>query len=188
MADIFISYKKEDRELAERVVNLLRAEGREVWWDDGITPHQAWDDMIEQEINAVEEGLSSIRAEADSAQSELSKHEVKVAETRARVQFLSEEVTREFQADIAQQDWRKLLWHADDEPEGMKDLDLDEDESEDRGQKSEDQPVGTVALNSPSSEATQSVEKPKRRKRKENKGEPTEDDLKSLDVRFVPGP
>ena len=136
---------------------------------------------VEQEINAVEEGLSSIRAEADSAQSELSKHEVKVAETRARVQFLSEEVTREFQADIAQQDWRKLLWHADDEPEGMKDLDLDEDESEDRGQKSEDQPVGTVALNSPSSEATQSVEKPKRRKRKENKGEPTEDDLKSLD-------
>jgi hypothetical protein len=52
MADIFISYKKEDRELAERVVGLLRADGREVWWDDGITPHQAWDDMIEQEINA----------------------------------------------------------------------------------------------------------------------------------------
>jgi len=52
MADIFISYKREDRELAERVVHLLRAEGRSVWWDDGITPHQAWDDMIEQEINA----------------------------------------------------------------------------------------------------------------------------------------
>ncbi|MGZ3270695.1 MAG: TIR domain-containing protein [Croceibacterium sp.] len=52
MADIFISYKKEDRGLAERVVALLRAEGRSVWWDDGITPHQAWDDMIEQEIDA----------------------------------------------------------------------------------------------------------------------------------------
>ena len=124
---------------------------------------------VEQEINAVEEGLSSIRAEAEAAQTELSKHEVKVAETRARVQFLTEEVTREFQADIAQQDWRKLMWHADDEPEGMKDLDLDEDEAE--------APAAAVpAAGEPAAEA-----KPKRRKKKENKGEPTEDDLKSME-------
>ncbi len=124
---------------------------------------------VEQEINAVEEGLSTIRAEAESSQAELSRHEVKVAETRARVQFLTEEVTREFQADIAQQDWRRLMWHADDEPEGMKDLDLDEEETE--------APAAAVpAAGEPAAEA-----KPKRRRKKENKGEPTEDDLKSME-------
>jgi chromosome segregation protein len=131
---------------------------------------------IEQEINAVEEGLSSIRAEADASQAELSKHEVKVAETRARVQFLTEEVTREFQADIATQDWRKLMWHAEDEPEGMKDLDLDEDEGSEDGQ-----PVGAVSLNGPADAAQSAETKPKRRRKKENKGEPTEDDLKSVE-------
>jgi chromosome segregation protein len=127
---------------------------------------------VEQEITSVEEGLSSIRAEAESAQAELSKHEVKVAETRARVQFLTEEVTREFQADIAQQDWRRLMWHADDEPEGMKDLDLDEEEGE----------APAVAAIPAAAEGDGAVEaKPKRRKKKENKGEPTEDDLKGMD-------
>ncbi len=124
---------------------------------------------VEAEITAVEEGLSSIRSEADSAQAELSKHEVKVAETRARVQFLTEEVTREFQADIAAQDWRRLLWHADDEPEGMKDLDLEEEEeaaSANVGASLDDAPAET---------------KPKRRRKKENKGEPTEADLAALD-------
>ena len=52
MADIFVSYKKEDQPFAERVIKLLQADGRSVWWDDGITPHQAWDDMIEAEIAA----------------------------------------------------------------------------------------------------------------------------------------
>ncbi len=125
---------------------------------------------VEAEITAVEEGLSSIRTEADSAQAELSKHEVKVAETRARVQFLTEEVTREFQADIAAQDWRRLLWHADDEPEGMKDLDLDEEE---------ENPESRIQ-NTEAGEAAAEV-KPKRRKKKENKGEPTEADLAALD-------
>jgi chromosome segregation protein len=99
---------------------------------------------------------------------------VKVAETRARVQFLTEEVTREFQADIAQQDWRKLMWHADDEPEGMKDLDLDEDDAEAAPAVPA---IPASAEGEPAADA-----KPKRRKKKENKGEPTEDDLKSMDV------
>ncbi|MBP7481554.1 MAG: chromosome segregation protein SMC [Lacunisphaera sp.] len=133
---------------------------------------------VEQEINAVEEGLSSIRAEAESSQAELSKHEVKVAETRARVQFLTEEVTREFQADLAQQDWRKLMWHADDEPEGMKDLDLDEDESE---ASSANVGAPLDGARASSSDAPTEETKPKRRKKRENKGEPTEDDLKSME-------
>jgi chromosome segregation protein len=120
---------------------------------------------IEQEISAVENGLTSIRDEAETSQAELGKHEVKLAETRARVQFLTEEVTREFQADIAALDWKQLLWHADDEPAGLKELDLDEEE----------EPAGAAASSAPAEE------KPKRRKKKENKGEPTEADLTALD-------
>jgi chromosome segregation protein len=121
---------------------------------------------VEQEIAAVEVGLASIRSESDSAQSELSKHEVKVAETRARVQFLVEEVTREFQIEISTLDWRHLLWHADDEPEGLKALDLDEEED-------------AVAAE-PGAMAAQAA--PRRRKKdKGNKGEATEADLAELD-------
>ncbi|MBI2496818.1 MAG: chromosome segregation protein SMC, partial [Opitutae bacterium] len=121
---------------------------------------------IEQEITAVESGLTSIRAEAETAQEELTKHEVRLAETRARAQFLAEEVTREFRADVAALDWKRLLWRADDEPEGLRALDLDEEEgAENGGQKTEDGPA------------------PKRRRKdKGPRGEPTEADLAALDA------
>ncbi len=123
---------------------------------------------IEQQINGVEAGLSSIRTEAEAAMTELSRHEVKAAETKARLQFLTEEITHEFQTDVSTLDWRRLLWHADDEPEGIKDLDLDEEEgSEDGGPKTEDGQASGEA-------------KPKRRKKKENKGEPTEENLAAV--------
>ena len=52
MADIFLSYKKEDRAVAERLVAALKSTGRSVWWDDALNPAQAWDAMIEREIAA----------------------------------------------------------------------------------------------------------------------------------------
>jgi chromosome segregation protein len=115
---------------------------------------------IENEISAVENGLTSIRGEAETSATELSKHEVRVAETRARVQFLTEEVTREFSTDIAAQDWKQLLWRADDEPEGLKALDLDEEEE---------------------GAAPAEAAPKRRRKDKGPKGEPTEADLTALD-------
>lgn len=121
---------------------------------------------VEQEIAAVEQGMTSIRSEAEASQSELSKHEVKVAETRARVQFLTEEVSREFQTEVAGQDWQRLLWHADDEPEGLQALDLDEDEE---------------SANASAEVAADQATAPKRRKKKENKGEPTAADLAAFD-------
>lgn len=52
MSDIFVSYKKDDRAIAERLVTALRATGKDVWWDDALTPHEAWDAMIERQIAA----------------------------------------------------------------------------------------------------------------------------------------
>ena len=51
MADVFVSYKREDAEIANRVVTALRESGISVWWDDGITPRQSWDLEIEQAIS-----------------------------------------------------------------------------------------------------------------------------------------
>lgn len=52
MADIFISYKKEDAGRVIRIVEGLRAEGFSVWWDHGITPGSSWDQMIQTELSA----------------------------------------------------------------------------------------------------------------------------------------
>lgn len=119
---------------------------------------------VERSINALEAAQSTVRHESDAAHDELSAHEVKLAENRQRAQFLVEEVTREFQADVATLDWKRELWRADDEPEGIKPLDLDdEDEAEEGAPKTED--------GAPK----------RRRKAKAARGEPTEDDLKALE-------
>ncbi len=52
VADVFLSYKREDADTARRIADALRDSGISVWWDDGITPRQAWDSEIEQAISA----------------------------------------------------------------------------------------------------------------------------------------
>jgi chromosome segregation protein len=83
---------------------------------------------VESQIGSLESAQSALRLESDAAHDNLSAHEVRLAETRQRGTFLSEEVAREFQADVAAVDWRQMLWHAEGEPEGLKALDLDEEE------------------------------------------------------------
>ncbi len=52
MADVFISYKREDKHLAEDVISRLKDAGLSVWYDERITPHTSWDETIEAEIAA----------------------------------------------------------------------------------------------------------------------------------------
>jgi formylglycine-generating enzyme required for sulfatase activity len=52
MAQVFISYKKEDFETAGRVVAALADSGISVWWDESLTSRSAWDAEIEREIAA----------------------------------------------------------------------------------------------------------------------------------------
>jgi chromosome segregation protein len=82
---------------------------------------------VERGINALESAQVSVRQESDVSRSQLGTSEIKLAENRQRVLFLVEEVTREFHTNVGEIDWRQQLWHADDEPEGVKVLDLDED-------------------------------------------------------------
>lgn len=50
MADIFISYAREDRPLAERLARALEAEGRSVWWDREILAGHDFADVIAGEL------------------------------------------------------------------------------------------------------------------------------------------
>lgn len=52
MADVFISYSKKDRELAERVDRALKAAGYTTWWDDNLIPAEQWNQTIVSEITA----------------------------------------------------------------------------------------------------------------------------------------
>ncbi|MBL9188672.1 MAG: chromosome segregation protein SMC [Opitutaceae bacterium] len=126
---------------------------------------------VERAINGLEQAQHAVREESESAHEELSTHEVKLAENRQRAQFLAEEVAREFQSDIAALDWRRQIWHADDEPEGVKPLDLDEDEGDEA-------PAAEVKT-----EGENGTSEPKRRKKKaKERGEPTAEDLAALDT------
>jgi serine/threonine-protein kinase len=51
MADVFVSYKAEDRRRVEPLVQALQAEGLSVWWDEHIGVGDTWRDTIERQLN-----------------------------------------------------------------------------------------------------------------------------------------
>jgi len=146
---------------------------------------------VEREINAVEATQHGLRSASEASQTEFNRCEVKLAESRARAQFLTDEVKNEFQTDVASLDWKQLLWRAEDEPEGMKQLDLDEEDEEEGKpevgvQKLEvsEPAVEDGAVPAPGAEGAPvegAASAKKRRKKKEPRGEPTEADLAAME-------
>jgi TolB-like protein/Tfp pilus assembly protein PilF len=47
MPDVFLSYKRDDRQVAEKLVAGLRRAGLDVWWDKDIPPSAPWEATIE---------------------------------------------------------------------------------------------------------------------------------------------
>ena len=52
MADLFLSYAREDREAAEALARALYDRGWTVWWDRRIPPGQSFSEVIERELTA----------------------------------------------------------------------------------------------------------------------------------------
>src|SRR5512137_1466950 len=50
MADIFVSYSRQDKDRVAPLVAALEAEGWSVWWDPEITPGQEFDSLISREL------------------------------------------------------------------------------------------------------------------------------------------
>lgn len=51
MAEIFISYAREDREVAARLAKVLEAKGWSTWWDRLIPAGQRFDDVIAERLD-----------------------------------------------------------------------------------------------------------------------------------------
>lgn len=52
MADVFLSYAREDSARAAQVANALQAAGIDVFWDSEIPPGQTWADYIEGKLTS----------------------------------------------------------------------------------------------------------------------------------------
>ena len=50
MADVFISYKREDAARVRKLVAALRAVELDVWWDEDIPPSAPWEATIEKAL------------------------------------------------------------------------------------------------------------------------------------------
>ena len=50
MADVFLSYKREDAARVRKLVSVLRAAGLDVWWDEDIPAAAAWEATIERAL------------------------------------------------------------------------------------------------------------------------------------------
>jgi hypothetical protein len=51
MADVFISYAREDRDTAQRIAKALEAQQYTVWWDREILAGDQFDEVIERELD-----------------------------------------------------------------------------------------------------------------------------------------
>jgi chromosome segregation protein len=138
---------------------------------------------VEHAINSVENSQDGIRNDAEKSASDLSRCEVELAQARSRVQFITEDVQREFQLPVGSYDWRGLLYRADDDPPDIKDLDLDDDEE--GGEAPAVAPAAVAAEPAPApaveggaAPAEGAAPAPVRRRRKKGpKPDPTEEDL-----------
>jgi len=126
MADVFVSYKKEDFGTAERLAAGLRNEGLSVWWDERLTPKESWDATIEREIADAATvvvlwtprsvGSEWVRTEAHYAQARNKLVPVLVEDCTIPIAFLLRQTIRliGWNGDATQREWRKLLtWIGD---------------------------------------------------------------------------
>lgn len=51
MADLFVSYKREDRVAVERIISRLAKEGYSIWWDSRLEAGESFGESIAQEID-----------------------------------------------------------------------------------------------------------------------------------------
>lgn len=80
MADVFISYSRENEAAVRGLAGAVSGEGYSVWWDDALPPHLSYSDVITGEIGKAkavivvwsEKAIASewVRAEADLARNQ----------------------------------------------------------------------------------------------------------------------
>jgi hypothetical protein len=80
MADVFISYARDDQPVVRLLAAAVKRAGYSVWWDDELPPHLSYGDVITAEIGAAKAAIvvwsesaaasEWVRAEADVARNQ----------------------------------------------------------------------------------------------------------------------
>ena len=60
MADVFLSYAREDRETAERLAHALERHGWSVWWDRHVPAGKRFDEVIAKSLASARCVMSSV--------------------------------------------------------------------------------------------------------------------------------
>jgi adenylate cyclase len=68
MSDIFISYARSTEVMAKKIVDALRGQGFDVWWDDQLPVHRLYGEVIEERLGAARAAL--VIWSGDAARSE----------------------------------------------------------------------------------------------------------------------
>jgi hypothetical protein len=107
VADIFISYSRNDKEFVRRLYDALAERGRDIWvdWED-IPPTEEWEKEIQYAIGAADTFLFVISP--DSIASKVCKHEVALA-IKKNSRFVPI-VRREVRTDEVPEVMTKLNW------------------------------------------------------------------------------
>ena len=131
---------------------------------------------VERGINGVESSQDGIRTDAEKSAAALGRCEVEFAQTQSRVQFITEDVQRDYQLPVGSYDWRGLLYRADDQPPDLKVLDLEDDDDESESVAQSTEALDQTAAISSAGEAT-TLRKRRAAKSTGPKPDATEDDL-----------
>lgn len=83
MADVFISYAREDRDAALRIAQGLNAMGLDTFWDTEIPPGQTWADYIEAKL--VNSKAVIVLWSAHSTRSHYVREEARIARDKSRL-------------------------------------------------------------------------------------------------------
>lgn len=121
MADVFVSYKHEDRDRVEPVVAAIKKAGFSVWWDERITPKGEWDDTIALELEQAKSvlviwshasvGSKWVRTEAHFANEHGKLVPVLLDDCRLPISFMLNQTAdiSTWNGDAEHAQWRKLL-------------------------------------------------------------------------------
>lgn len=79
MVDVFISYARDNQDVAKRLAEAVARDGYNVWWDDDIPPHVSYSELISEKIATAKAAIviwsksaaasEWVRAEADMGRS-----------------------------------------------------------------------------------------------------------------------
>jgi len=83
MADIFLSYAREDRERAGQIASALGAAGHDVFWDVEIPPGMTWADFLEEKLAACKAAL--VLWSKTSVASQWVREEARLARDRSKL-------------------------------------------------------------------------------------------------------